>query len=155
MRASSDSARAISISCFCAGLRLSTRCAGSMVSPTRLHVRPCGAVYCLAVDPLPGPPDDPLEEHVLAGGEGRHQASFLVNDADPVREGLARTADTGVAAVDPVGAGVGAIDAGDDFDQSALAGAVLAKEALDLAAPQRQRHLVERAHTRKGLGDFG
>ena len=68
-----------------------------------LHVRPRLAVDPFPGDPLPRPADDPLEEDVLARGEGRHQAPFLVDDADAVGKCLARTGDIGVAAVDPVG----------------------------------------------------
>ena len=43
-------------------------------------------------------------------------------------------------------AGSGLIDARDDLDERALAAAVLAGEAMHLPAPDRERHVVERAH---------
>src|SRR5690606_16597670 len=40
-----------------------------------------------------------------------------------------------------------------DLDQSRLAGAILAKESVDFAAPQREVDIVERGDAKKALAD--
>src|SRR4029450_6384201 len=47
------------------------------------------------------------------------------------------------------------VGAGDDADERALARAVLAHEGVDLARPELERDVPQRAHAREGLGDRG
>ncbi len=108
------------------------------VEADHLHVGPRIAVDAIAVDELQRLADDAFEKDVLAGGESRHQAPLLVDDADPPCEGLARIGDPGVLAVDAVRPFVRPVDTGDDLDEGALAGPVLAEERLHLATPERE-----------------
>ena len=56
-------------------------------------------------------------------------------------------------ALEPEGAGVRRVDAGDDLHQRRLAGAVLAHQRVDVAALEAERDVVERQHAGKGLAD--
>ena len=50
-------------------------------------------------------------------------------------------------------AGGGVDDAGDDLGQRRLAGAVLAKQRVDLALPEIEADVLDRRHAAIGLGD--
>ena len=92
---------------------------------------------------------------VLADRQVRQQAELLVDDADARVARLRRARVAHVAALDPVLALVALDGAGEDLDQRALAGAVLAGEAVDLAGAQLERDVLERLDRAVALGDAG
>ena len=74
--------------------------------------------------------------------------------AMPCALGGDRVGDLDRLAVDQdLAAGVGLVGARQDLHQRRLAGAVLAHQRLDLAAPGLELDVVERLHAREGLGD--
>ena len=80
------------------------------------------------------------------------QAELLVDDADAGLAHLGRARVADLLAVDQVVALVAPDGAGEDLDQRALAGAVLAGEAHDLAGAQLERDAVQRLDRPVGLG---
>ena len=74
---------------------------------------------------------------------------------DAVAQRVERRGELDLLALQPEGAGIGRVDAGDDFHQRRLAGAVLAHQRVDMAALQAERHVVEREHAGKGFADVG
>ena len=108
------------------------------------------------------PGDDPEtidrlrpEKHIFCDAELRRDAEFLMDHADPRRQRVARRAEMHVLAVDLHLAFVGAMDAGDNFHQRALARAVLAGEAMNLAGKQRKVDASKRLDAAKRLRDAG
>ena len=79
------------------------------------------------------------DEHVLGDGEVREQSRFLVNHGDAERAGLGGPVDQGGHTLEQDRAAVRLVDAGQDLDQGALAGTVLADQAVDLAGAQVHR----------------
>ena len=71
---------------------------------------------------------------------------MLVDGADPELERGARRGDRRLDALDPDRPGVGPDEPGEDPDQRRLAGAVLAEQAVHLAAAERQVDPVVREH---------
>ena len=93
------------------------------------------------------------QEDVLGNREVRKQPRLLVDDGDPE---LARTrwsGDLDSGAVKRDLAGVGLVDAGQDLDEGALAGAVFADEGVDLGRQQRQGNAVQRLGGAEALRD--
>ena len=112
----------------------------------------------LARHPLPR--DEPeradrlrAEKDVLRDGEIGRDAELLMHHADPGGARVARRAEVNRLAVDPHFAGVAGVDAGDDLHQRALAGAVLARDAVDRARPQREIDAPQRVDAAERLGD--
>ena len=93
------------------------------------------------------------EEHVLGDGQVREQARLLVDDRDPDRPCLRRATDLDRLAVEEDRPAVGLVDPGQDLDQGALAGAVLADEGVDLAGHQVERHVGQRLGGSEALRD--
>ena len=73
------------------------------------------------------------EKHVLGDAEVGRDAELLMHHADAARARVARRAEMHGLAVHLELAGIGAVHAGDDFHQRALAGAVLAGKAVNAA----------------------
>ena len=93
------------------------------------------------------------DENVLRDIEIGKQQRLLIDrrDAHPLRLGRARDRDA--ASVQPDLAAVGLINAGDDFDQRRLAGAVLAEQRMDFAGIKRKRNVLQRLRGVEPLGD--
>ena len=73
------------------------------------------------------------EHHVLGDGERLHEPEVLVHHPDPGVDPVARRVEGDRSAVDLHLTFVGAIEAGEDVRQRALAGAVLAEQGVHLA----------------------
>ena len=84
------------------------------------------------------------DEDVLGDRQVREESRLLVDYGDAQRPGLGRTLQRDLLTVEQQRAGVGLMDAGQDLDERALAGAVLADQPMDLARPQLERDVVER-----------
>ena len=94
-------------------------------------------------------------QQVLADRQVGQQAQLLVDDADAGVARLHRRRAADVAAVDLVGAAVALDGAREDLDQRALAGAVLAGEAVHLAGAQLEVDVLERLDRAVALGRAG
>ena len=105
------------------------------------------------MDPEPpggGVPD----EDVLGDGQVREQPRLLVDHGDAEGASLGRDRGSGPSAPSRRdGPAVRLMDAGQDLDQRALAGAVLADERVDLAGDEVERDVVERLGRGEALGD--
>src|ERR1043166_2243268 len=83
----------------------------------------------------------------------RTQTALLKNDADPRRGRNVWVGELHRLAVEQDRAAVRLMDAGQEVDQRALAGAVFAAERVGLASPQIEVYPIERPHSGKSLGD--
>ncbi len=94
------------------------------------------------------------EIDVLGDRQVRRQRQLLVDDGDAGALGVLRTVDRQRLAADQdLAARIGAVRAREDLHQGGLAGAVLAHQGQDLAAPRLQPDVAQRAHAGEGLGD--
>ena len=93
------------------------------------------------------------DEDVLRRGEVGHQVQFLMDDADAELLGAARRIDLDRLAVEQDLAFVGLVDAGENFHQRRLAGAVLAHQRVHFAGAKLEPCIVQRPHARKRLAD--
>ena len=93
------------------------------------------------------------EDHVLRHGEHRDQLEMLVHHADPVVDGVVHTIEADVFATDPDRPSIGLVEAEHHVHQRALAGTVLAQQAVDLALVEDQVDVLVGDHTWKRLGD--
>ena len=76
-----------------------------------------------------------------------------MHHADAGRERIARTGELHLAVVDEYVPCIRPIDAGENFSERALAGAVFAAERVARAGGDAERHVVERLHAGESLGD--
>jgi hypothetical protein len=77
-----------------------------------------------------------------------------VDEGEPeVAEGPGRERQRDLLAADDQAPGLGRVEAGEDLEQGRLARAVLAEQAVDLAAAVGQRGVVERALAAEALRD--
>jgi len=95
------------------------------------------------------------ETHVLARGERADQQQFLRDDGNALRNSLAGSCESRLLSVEAKRAVVTGDLAREDPDERGLAGAVLADQRVNLAALDREVHVLERAHARKGHPDAG
>ena len=146
--ASCSTARAISTICF-------------LAAPSRLDDRRRVDVEIERLQELLGGDVDaaqPVEELLLAEKQvlrhrhGRHQAVLLEHHRDAEMPRLERRSRGDLAALDQHLSRGQRDDAGHHLGQRRLAGAVLADQRVDLAAPQREIDAVDRRHA--GV-DFG
>ena len=93
------------------------------------------------------------QEDVAGDVERVDHLQVLVDDGDTETGRTDRAVDAHRCAIDADLAGVGPVDAGKDFHQRGLAGAVLADECDDLAAGDVEVHLVQSDDAGKVLGD--
>ena len=93
------------------------------------------------------------DEDVLGDVEIRKQQRLLINggDAEPLRLGGAANRDWLAAQKDL--AAIGLMYAGYDLDERRLAGAVLAKQGMNLTGVQRKRDVLQRLCRVETLGD--
>ena len=155
-RASSDSALAISMSCWSAIDRPRTIAPGRTATSSSGEDR-CGlAAHRAPVDRAERGRRRVTQEDVLGDRQVGEQRGSWWTTAMPERAGLRRAvrASTGSPS-SAIVAGVRLVDAGEDLDERALAGAVLADERVDLAGPQLERDVVERLGRAEPLRDAG
>ena len=95
--------------------------------------------------------DFAAEKEVFLDSQFRHQAEFLENRADPDDARAMRGEIGDLFALIFEGAGIGRVGAGDDVDQRRLAGAVLAEQHMNFAAPQIEIDAFQRDHAGKPL----
>jgi len=93
------------------------------------------------------------EKDVLGDAEIIEKHGFLMDRRHPGGGGGMGIGKAAGAAVDLDRAGIGLVDAGQDLDDGRLARPVLADQRHHLAGAQIKRHIEERLHPRKGLGD--
>ncbi|OWK19569.1 hypothetical protein AJ88_40210 [Mesorhizobium amorphae CCBAU 01583] len=93
------------------------------------------------------------EKHVLGDAEARHLLQFLMDHGDTGGARRDRVVQRHWLAVDQHASRCRPVDPRQDAQQRRLAGAVLAKQAMDLAGADREGHVVEGPHGRKQLGD--
>jgi hypothetical protein len=104
------------------------------------------------VEENPGPLRLGGEDDVLGDRHHRDQHEVLVHHPDPVVDRLARRVDPHRLALDQDLALVGVVEPVEDVHQRRLAGAVLAEERVDLAAPELEIDVVVREDAREALG---
>ena len=106
----------------------------------------CGPAYGAVVHE-PRRAHKAVEGDVLGDRHFRKKRQVLPDHRHPLAAGeLRRRRCDALAEIVDARAGRRLVDAGDDLDQRALAAAVLAGEAMHFPAPDRKRHVVERAH---------
>ena len=144
-------ARAISTSC-CSAMRSEPRpgASGSMRAPTRASSSrgPLGAAPRQSMRRQAPPGSSPSARFSATVGPGTAPAAGRSARcrARARAAGSARSTAWPPTSSRP---GVGAVGAGDDLDQRALARAVLADERVHLARPQLERHVREGSHARR------
>ena len=102
-----------------------------------------------------GPEDQRLaaKEDVLGRGQFGNQIEFLVDDRDAGALGVLNAREANRRALDPDLAVIVDVHAGEDLHQCRFAGAVLAHEGVDFAAPQVEVDVAQRRHAGEGFGD--
>ncbi len=106
-----------------------------------------------AVEEARAPDRLPAEEEVAGDGELRDQRRVLVDRLDPERDGVGRAVDAHLAAAEPDLAAGGRHHAREHLYQRRLAGAVVAKQAHDLALADTERDVLEGLHLAVELAD--
>ena len=94
------------------------------------------------------------EKDVLGHAEARDDVQFLMDEAQAAPMRLVRAAERSRRAVDPDLAAVGRDRAGEDLDQRALAGAVLAHQRERLAGAEFERSVPQRRRAAIGLAQM-
>ena|SRR6476661_10371711 len=94
-----------------------------------------------------------MQGDVLCRGEVWAQRQFLVDYADPQRTGVVRILKPDSFTVDKDFAGVWLKLAGENIDQSALAGAVFSQERMDLAGVEDEVHPIQRQRAAEAFTD--
>ncbi len=93
------------------------------------------------------------QHDVLRHGHRGNQHKVLVNHTDPQRGGIARRVNLGRPALDEDLARIGAIEAGEDVHQGALARTVFTQECQHLARVEVQIDAIIGQNAGKALGD--
>ena len=105
--------------------------------------------------------DDPearllaAEEEVLPHGERGHEVELLVDRGDPRAQRVDGPSKRNRRAVQLQLTRVGSVGAGDDLDERALAGAVLADQRVDLARADLEVRASQGMHAGEALLDTG
>ena len=135
--ASSERALAISTICCCATLRSRTLARGSSLRWSRSMSSAVSSTWRLS-STVKREAAARLAAHVdvLGDGEVRGQDELLVDHADAQVAAGSRVRDVHLLALEPDGAGILAVDAGQDLHERRLAGAVLADERMHLPGAQ-------------------
>jgi hypothetical protein len=107
-----------------------------------------------AADPA-GPGVLLSEEEVFPDAHGGDEIELLIDDGDPEASALMGRRDADGVAVELDGSGVGWLGAGEDPDEGALAGAVLAEEGVDFAGAEFEATVLKRSDAGKRLLDSG
>src|SRR5271166_2208167 len=90
---------------------------------------------------------------VLADRQIAKQGLLLEHHADPLSVGVRCAFDASLLSGDENPSRVRLVDAAQDLHKRGFAGAVFADQANDLAAPDVDRHVLERMNARKALRD--
>jgi hypothetical protein len=102
---------------------------------------------------LEGAPARPPEQHVLERAHVADQREVLVDHGHSRLQRVARTERQKLPAIEHQVSVVGLMHAEHDVAQRALAGAVLAEQAMHLAGVHVERHLFQRRPPAEALGD--
>src|SRR5581483_9373485 len=94
------------------------------------------------------------EKDVLGDAQVGRDAELLVHHADARVERVAGRAELALATLNDEGAPIRAVYARDDLHERALAGAVLAHQAVDLARSKGEIDSPQRLDAAEGLGDL-
>ncbi|MNC42983.1 hypothetical protein D3C75_918200 [compost metagenome] len=95
------------------------------------------------------------EEDVGGNRQLRQQVQLLVDDADPLILGVARSLEVDRLTAVADAARIGLIDAGQHLHQGGFAGAIFTEQGHHLARIDSQARFVEGAHTGESLDDPG
>ena len=152
-RASTESDLAISMSCWSAIDRPRTGAPTSNCTSSSSNSA-CAARRVPPQSIVPSRPDGawPMNTFSATVRSGKRRGSWWTT-AIPSARAWAGPWIVGLLAVEPDRPAVGLMDAGEDLDQRALAGAVLADECVDLAGQEIERHVVESLRRGEPLGD--
>ena len=93
------------------------------------------------------------QAEVLGHGEVGAEAEFLVDHADAGADGVERSGEVDRLAVEVDEAGVGLVDAGGDFAEGGLAGAVFTDQGVAVAGGDVETDGLEGVDAGEGLGD--
>src|SRR5260370_9239757 len=93
------------------------------------------------------------QEHVFGHREVRKQSGLLVNDGDPELTGVRRTVNLARGPVQVDATAVPLMYASEDFDERALARAILADQRVRLSRAELERDAVERLGRAEALRD--
>ena len=153
IRASSDSALAISTNC-CSPTRSSaTRLCGSISMPSRLS-----SPFAALGDPPPiddhsGDQRFASEEDVVRRRQFGNEVELLMNDRDPRPLGVLHASELHRRACDPDEFVVLDVNAGEDLHQRAFAGAVLANQRVNLAGLEVEVDIDQGSDPAERFGD--
>ncbi|MNQ50188.1 hypothetical protein D3C85_641170 [compost metagenome] len=95
------------------------------------------------------------EEDIGCNRQLRQQIQLLVDDADPLILGVARSLEVDRLTAVADAARIGLIDAGQHLHQGGFAGAILTEQGHHLTRVDSQTRFVESAHPGEGLDDPG
>ena len=137
-RASSETAFAISMTCWSAIERPSAGRSGSMRTPSRRKSDSTSRAHRPAVDPAEAADGLAAHEDVLGDRQVGEERGLLVDDGDARLLRLGGRREVDVLAVEAELARVAAVEPGDDLHERGLAGAVLADEGVDRAGIEAQ-----------------
>ena len=93
------------------------------------------------------------DEDILRDRQVGKQARLLVDDRDPKSAGLGGTVDLRRLPVEVDRPAVGLMNAGEDLDEGALPGTVLADQRVDLAGQEIERDVVKGLRGGEAFGD--
>ena len=93
------------------------------------------------------------EQDVLEHRQRRHEAELLFDHGDAGCLRLSGAQQCDRRSFDQDFSLIGRDDAGERLHERALAGAVMSNKSVNLASPQRERHVVERDDGAERLGD--
>ena len=93
------------------------------------------------------------ENHIFDDGKYRDQLEVLMDHADTLGNRIVHTIEADLGAAHPNAASVGLVQTEHDVHQGALAGAVLAKQAVNFALVEGQADVFVGDHAGEGLGD--
>ena len=96
---------------------------------------------------------DVAQGHVLPHGEGLDEAEVLVHHGDAVRPGIDGVDDLHLSTVQTDLSGVGQNEADEHLHQRRLAGTVLAENAVDPPAVEREADPIARDDVAEPFGD--
>ena len=155
MRAPENSTRAISTSCCRPSGSAPGRRRGSTSMPSRCRCSPAVRSMVAPVDQAEAVERLHAEMHVLRHRQVAHDREFLMHHADAGGRASRAERNAHRLAVEPHRALVLGMHAGDDLHQRALAGAVLADQAVDFARGEGEIHVAQRRDAAERLGDPG
>ena len=154
IRASSDSALAISTSCCSPTLQFRRRGFAGRCRCRAVASSPSGRLGDSApIDDRPGDQRLASEKDVVGRRQFGNEIELLMDDRDARALGVLNAREPDRRARQPNGAVVFDMHAGEDFHQRALAGAVLADERMHFAAHQIEVDVAQRIDSGERFGD--